>query len=121
MVRVQFKTEGGVAVFPGLSKPVLIDSDELPATEADELKRLIDEAGFFEQPAMAGKPSRGAADYRQYTITIDDGERCHTVQVVDPITDPGLQALVEFLNAKTKALRAAARAGAAQERSNKRG
>jgi hypothetical protein len=33
-MRVQFKTEGGLAYFSGLSAPVVIDSSVLPTAEA---------------------------------------------------------------------------------------
>jgi hypothetical protein len=46
-MRIRFKTEGGFAYFPGLSKPVTIDTDELPAEEAKELERLIEAADFL--------------------------------------------------------------------------
>ena len=98
-MRVRFKTEGGVAHFPGLSEPVTIDSDELPEEEAIELKRRIEEA--------PGEPLRGAADYRRYTVTVEEGGRSHTVRLADPIEDPDLQRLISALDAKAKSLRRA--------------
>lgn len=118
-MRIHFKTDGGIAAFPGLSRPVSINSDDLSPAEADQLKRRIDEARFFEQPAIAEAAARGAADYRQYTITVEDKGRSHTVRFVDPVKDPGLQALVDFLNMKTKAMRVAARAEAGKKSSDK--
>jgi hypothetical protein len=104
-LRVRFKTEGGIAYFPGLSEPVTIDSDELPEEEAIELKRQVEEAHFFDLPAQAGDPPRGAADYRRYTVTVEAGGRSHTVRLADPVEDPDLQRLVSSLDAKAKALR----------------
>ncbi len=106
-LRVRFQTEGGIAFFPGLSEPVTIDGDELPEEDAVELERRVEEARFFDLPARVSEPQRGAADYRQYTITVEDGGRSHTVRAVDPVEDPGLQTLVNYLNAKAKALRRA--------------
>jgi hypothetical protein len=99
-MRVQLKMEGGIAFFPGLSKPIIIDSDQLSRQEADELKRLVDAAHFFELPTTMPSPARGAADYRQYTITIQDGSKLHTVHLTDPIEDPNLQALLAYLRAR---------------------
>lgn len=98
-MRIQFKMEGGIAYFPGLSEePIMIDSDELPKQEADELKQLVNAAHFFNLPAEIGSPLPGAADYFQYTITIEeDGRNQHTVRLTDPIKDPNLQALVTYL------------------------
>ena len=83
-----------------LSSPRTIDSDQLPGQEADELKRLVNTAHFFALPAVVGSPPSGAADYRQYTITIADAGKQHTVHVTDPIEDPNLQALVTNLKAR---------------------
>jgi hypothetical protein len=96
-MRIQFKMEGGIAYFPGLSKPTTIDSDELPNQESDELKRMLNAARFFDLPAVIGTPAPGAADYRQYTITVEDDGKQHAVRLTDPIEDPNLQALVTYL------------------------
>jgi hypothetical protein len=104
-MRVQFKMEGGLAHFPGLSTPVVIDSAALPQEEAQALQRLVEAARLFEQPANAGAPPRGAADYRRYTISVDDGERQHTVQVADPVADQALRELLRFLEKQARALR----------------
>jgi hypothetical protein len=94
-----------VAHFPGLSRPVLIDSTALSSDDAEELQRLVTAARFFEQPAHVGAPPPGAADYRRYTITVDDGERQHTVHMADPITDAALRELLRFLEGKARDLR----------------
>ena len=99
-MRIQFKLEGGIAYFPGLSKPITIDSDQLPAQEADELKRLVNATRFFDLPAVIGSPAPGAADYRQYTITIEDHGKQHTVRLTDPIEDSNLQALLNYLKTR---------------------
>jgi hypothetical protein len=53
-MRVQFAMEGGIAYFPGLSQPMVIDSAVLPPQEADELQQLVNATRFFELPASAG-------------------------------------------------------------------
>jgi hypothetical protein len=104
-MRVIFTTEGGVSFFPGLSRPVTIDAATLTQEERNELDRLIDEAGFFTLPAEAGKPAKGAADYRQYTITLEEQGRRHTVKASDPVDDPKLRNLIGFLQKKVRELR----------------
>ena len=99
-MRIQYKMEGGIAYFPGLSKPIMINSDELPRQESDELKRLVNATSFFDLPAVIGSPPPGAADYRQYTITIEDNGKQHTVRLTDPVVDPNLQALLTFLKTR---------------------
>jgi len=95
--------EGGIAYFPGLSKPITIDSDTLLKQESDELKRLVNATHFFALPAVMGSPSPGAADYRQYTITIQDEGKQHTVHLTDLIENPNLQALLTYLRARRSA------------------
>ena len=96
-MQVQLQTEGGFAYIPGLSKPITIGSESLPVQEVNKLKQLLDTAHFFDLPPVIGTPRPGAADYRRYTITVDDGSRHHSVQMTDPIKDPNLQALLAYL------------------------
>jgi hypothetical protein len=104
-MRIEFTTEGGIAHFPGLSRPVVIDSDAWSEEESRELQRLLEAARFFERPTVAATPSPGAADYRQYTIAVEDDGRQHTVKLADPVEEPALQELLRFLQTKARALR----------------
>ena len=103
-----FTSEGGVAFFPGLCQPVTIDASALTDEERTELDRLIDEAGFFALGDEAGKPSKGAADYRRYTITVEEQGRRHTVKASDPLDDPKLRNLIGFMQRKVREMRNAA-------------
>jgi len=96
-MRVELQTEGGMAYFPGLNKPVVVDSDELTKKQAAQLQQLIDSARFFDLPAASRSLPKGAADMRRYTITVADGRRRRTVRLNDPIEDTHLQSLIEFL------------------------
>jgi hypothetical protein len=107
-MRVQFKTEGGFAYLPGLSQPVTIDTDVLSPEEAGKLERLVEAAGFFGLPATSGPP-RGGADLRTYTISVSSSGRSHTVKVVEPVENPQLQALVDYLGEKARESRAGSR------------
>lgn len=107
-MRVQFKTEGGLAYLPGLSQPVTFDTDGLSPEEAGKLERLVEAAGFFELPATSDPPP-GGADLRSYTISISSSGRSHTVRIVEPIDNPQLQALVDHLSEKARELRAGPR------------
>jgi hypothetical protein len=109
-MRIQFKTEGGIA---GLRRKVTIDTDEktitigtadrtigtedLPVEEANELERLIEVADFFELSATSAPPP-GAADYRQYTISVTTPSRSHEAPLTDPIENPRVRELVNGLN-----------------------
>lgn len=110
-MQVTFQSEGGVAHFPGLSRPMTMASDQMAAPQAAELRDLVEAARFFDRPAQVGQPARGAADYRQYTITVDMDDRRHTVRLIEPVEDPDLQRLLRFLQAHANAMRADARGG----------
>ncbi|QSQ27574.1 hypothetical protein JY651_22840 [Pyxidicoccus parkwayensis] len=108
-MRIELKREGGVAFFPGLSRPHSVDLESLPPETAEALQRAVREARFFEQPAVVGTATRGA-DRTRYTVTIeDDGGQRHTVQLVEPVEEPQLRALLELLKQAEKAQRASAR------------
>lgn len=95
-MHVQFKVSGGIAAFPGLAAPRTIDVDALHPDERASLERLIQDARFFDLPSRLPAP-RGSADYQSYEITIEDGQRKHTVVVSDPVAQHAVQALVARL------------------------
>jgi hypothetical protein len=101
-MQVQLQIDGGFAFMPGLSKPTTIGSETLSSQEIDKLRQLLDAVHFFELPPVINTPKPGAADYRRYTITVDDGSKHHKVQMTDPIQDPNLQALLTFLKTKKR-------------------
>ncbi len=99
-MRIQFQTEGGFAYIPGLNRPITIDTASLPPPEAARVEGLVHAANFFALPAQAGTAGAGAADYRTYTVTVEDGGQSHTVRAIDPVQDPSLRALIEHLRAQ---------------------
>jgi hypothetical protein len=108
----------GLGYFPGLARPVVIEPGALSEPEARKAAELVAAARFFDRPASAAAESmaRGLPDARQYTITIEQGGRRHTLRIAEPIDDPGLRELVRFLEVKAKAVRAKARTGAPPDR-----
>lgn len=99
-MRVSLQTEGGIGFFPGLSKDVAVDTEDLQPGDATELRRLVADAQFFSLPSVTTAPARGAADYKQYTITVEDGSKRHTVSFADPSDTPRLSALRDFVRSK---------------------
>jgi Emfourin len=115
-MRVQFRTEGGIAA--GLRRMLDIDTDEktitigiadrvigtddLPVEEANELERLMEVAAFFELPATSAPPA-GAADHLRYTISVTTWDpshkrRSHKAQLTDPIENRRVRELLGYLN-----------------------
>ena len=93
---ITFEMSGGFAHLPALSRPVTIDTAQLEPQFRTELESLVRQSRFFDQPTYP-IPAKGAADYRTYTITVQDGSRVHTIQLTDPITDINLEQLVSRL------------------------
>jgi emfourin len=118
-VRIQFAQEGGVGYFPALSKPVTIEIDRLDAGEAEDLKRLVKAAHFFDLPVAIGTPAPGSADYQHYTLTIEDGKRRHTVRILVPVENKAIQDLVSAVQMQVKAARTASRRPPADPTSGK--
>jgi hypothetical protein len=84
---------------------VVIDADQLPQEESTKLEQLVQRARFFDLPVKVSVPRKGAADYYQYTITVQMGKQSHTIKLVDPVEDTNLNELIQFLRKKTKEVR----------------
>jgi hypothetical protein len=93
-----------MATMPPPNRPLPQSQQALSRFERRKF-RLIDEAGFFTLPSEAGKPAKGAADYRRYTITVEEQGRRHTVKASDPLDDPKLRNLIGFLQRKVREMR----------------
>jgi hypothetical protein len=96
-MRVTLSRSGGLAYLPGLSRPITLETSSLDAVARSTLEQLVKNARFRELPSQVGSAPPGAADYRTYEITVEDESGTHTVKAVEPIGDPALQSLVNFL------------------------
>ncbi len=105
-MRITFKTDGGIAFFPGLAQPFTFESDQLSKKDAKTLQSLIEKAHFFELPTSVGQIALTAADMQQQTLTIEDGKKTHTVKLMSDASEDvqalfeGVQILVTKLRAK---------------------
>jgi hypothetical protein len=111
-VRVELRTEGGLAVFPGLSGTFVCESQGLGEGEARQLAALVEAAGVLAGAAGPSDPPatvvRRGADRRHYVLTVQDGSLRRSVTVEDPLT-PALGALVAFLRERQRAARGRSR------------
>jgi hypothetical protein len=96
---VRMEVEGGLAFMPGLSKPFELDTADLEPADAANLRALLTEADFFNLSAEPKALAPGSADHREYTITVTENERTHTVRLTDPVDSPALRRLVGQLTA----------------------
>lgn len=104
-MRIELKRDGGVAFLPGLNRPRVFNLEELPPAQAEALTRSVHAASFFQQPAVVGAAAKGAADQLRYTLTVEEGGRRHSVQLLEPVKDPHLHALLELLKQTERDLR----------------
>ncbi len=95
---IWFERSGG---FAGISTSVEIASESLPPDEVEELRKLIDQSGFFEfiknDSVQAELP-----DQYQYKITIEyEGEK-QTVEFSESTVPDSFHPLVNYLTRKAR-------------------
>ncbi len=103
-MKIYFKPEGGFGYFPGLNKPLELNSEQLPPEEADHLQQLVHEASFFNLPNQEPAAERGA-DQKKYTIRVEDKDQQHWIELHDTEVNPQLQNLLTYLHQKQKETR----------------
>lgn len=96
-MKIHFQISGGFAHIPALNKPVSIETTQIDPKEATQLESFVRQSDFFNRSIPPSNKEQGAADYREYTITIEDEARVRTIQLADPITDESLARLVTHL------------------------
>ena len=94
-MKVTLVQSGG---FAGLRVGKIADTDGLPAGDGEELRDLVEAAGFFDLPERIGFPPKHA-DRFQYRIGVEDGGRQKTVLVSEEALTDQLKALVRWLQA----------------------
>jgi len=83
--------------FGGLRREVRVETESLPFGEREPLESLVGKAGFFSLPGKFPRPRKGA-DYFLYSVTVEDGERRHTVEVPQPSLPENLRPLIRELS-----------------------
>jgi hypothetical protein len=99
----------GIVFAPGLARPVVIDSDKLPAPVAQRLERLAAEANLFEptEAAPSAAPDK-LRDAQETVITVEAEGKERTIRVADPvgsITDKSLREFVALVREQADRLR----------------
>ena len=92
-MRATFETTGGLG---GLSMTKTIDSDKLPADQANRLHQLVDASNFFNLPSAI--PYRGPIrDFFHYKLIVESEGKKHTIEVDEPAAPPELKPLLQCL------------------------
>ena len=79
--------------FSGIPLRAEIDSERLSPDESRALKALVEDAGFFNLPAVLAPPP-GGADRFHYHLTVEEAGRRHSVEVGEAAVPEPLQALI---------------------------
>ncbi len=100
-MRIRFERSGG---FANIASSVEIDKSTLIESKAKQLQKLLEKARFFDQPVRAlGSPQ--ARDEYQYTLTLADDARTHTIETSDTALSPNLARLIAWLEKEAAAKR----------------
>jgi hypothetical protein len=91
-MRVNLKKSGGIA---GLKVRAEVDSEQLSPARAREMKKLVEQANLFDQPAKPG--GRSMPDQFQYEITVEDQGKTHSFVTNDAAASDDLLELVDWL------------------------
>jgi hypothetical protein len=92
-MKIDFMRSGG---FAGMRLATLIDTDTLPSTEADRLRRLIEEAGFFDLPTPL-KSNTPGGDRFQYRIKVEEEGKRKEVFADEAAVPENLRPLIDYL------------------------
>lgn len=104
-MRIHFKREStGPMYFPGLARPLTVDTDTLASPEARQVEELVRAAAFFDLPAAppAQPPSYEPS---RYAVTIEHDGHDHTALLDERTAAPPVQALLAYLEGKANAAR----------------
>jgi hypothetical protein len=94
-MKISFEQRGGLA---GIEISSSLDTDTVLPEEKQQIEGLIDNARFFNIPSKSASPSKGAADYYEYTITVESGEKKkHTVETTDLTMQKELKPLINYM------------------------
>jgi hypothetical protein len=94
---VRLVKSGGIA---GLKVRAEVDSEQLAPAQQREMKKLVEGAKLFDQPAKPG--GRPMPDQFQYEITVEDEGKAHSFVTNEAAASDELLELVDWLIAAAK-------------------
>lgn len=95
---IDFERAGGYA---GLTLRTSVDSHSLPAGEAEELGRLINEAGIHELRQESLLPE-SSPDQFMYRLKIQRGDERISIELTEKQIPPALRPLLKFLTRRSR-------------------
>lgn len=92
-IHIEFERSGG---FTGRSTHLKIDSRDLDPEEAEALKHLIEDSGFFEAMAMESGFMNFPDQFR-YQITVEHAGKRRTLELTDGHVPDHIRPLINYL------------------------
>ena len=86
--------------FTGINKVIAIDTAKLPQNESEKLSMLLEAANFFNLPAYIAADS-SQRDCFQYSLTIEDEDKQHTVTVSESSIPETLTPIIEWIQSNS--------------------
>ncbi|MBF2013924.1 MAG: hypothetical protein IGS23_01665 [Rivularia sp. T60_A2020_040] len=96
---ISLERSGG---FTGIGKVITIDTSKIPQNQAEQLPILLESANFFNLPAYIAADSTPNRDRFQYTITVEDKNKQHSVTVSESLIPGTLRPLIDWINCNYK-------------------
>lgn len=93
-MRAVLERTGG---FAGITIRTVADTSQLPDNEAQRLEQLVRDADFFALPETITTKSL-QPDRFAYVLTVEDGERSHTVTVGESAQPEAFRLLTDFIH-----------------------
>ncbi|MBI5667940.1 MAG: hypothetical protein HZC41_08010 [Chloroflexi bacterium] len=94
-MRIEFERSGG---FANIRVAGAVDTESLPPQEAQALSDLVNKLDFFALPSVIPSVT-GGADRFQYTLTVEDEGRRHTVELPESAATGDFANLIGSLTA----------------------
>jgi len=97
-LRISFERTGG---FAGITMKAAVDEKDLAPDEAQKLRRLVEEADFFNLSKKI-MPRSPRPDRFQYELSLEESSRQHTVTTSEEVLPAKLKPLVNWLMEKAR-------------------
>jgi hypothetical protein len=94
-MQITLERSGG---FTGMPLTIAVDSAQLPPDQAAQLRDWVAAANFFNQPAAAPTPAQ--PDRFEYCLTVQEGDRRHSITFGEAAMPPALRPLLSWLMAR---------------------
>lgn len=91
-MQVSLERSGG---FAGIPISITVDTATLPPDQASHLCHLVERADFFALPTNFVSPAQ--PDRFQYKVSVQEGDRQHTVTVRESSIPANLKPLIDWL------------------------